>query len=365
MVEVCEISWLSRRASTLSTQLIRTASAFNFQPSHTASTPVVHIFEYSKPYTCWSLSQHTMKREEEAYVISFLSAWLGAASTSLNYSADSAPIQDQHLQPSLRSLQDEIPIDAQSLRIKIDDEEQSMWDTESDTTHRSLTQPRLSVSTHSTSPRGSEDGNNRISDVGRISRLNILGRRRRHGSSPIKSLPANEYTTIYPASWTISSANSPRPTTPVVDLDTELAVNPLIHMNENATSRTASTTSQGDVGPLSPMRRRMQRDFLSMSQASPRPKKSTPPRASSVNIPASGLNRIERLFGVKPQPKSIDYIAPQATIQAKSNLPDRHTSENSNYSTFPRQMSLRERSQADTPANHRAVSTAYSAYGDA
>lgn len=68
-----------------------------------------------------------------------------------------------------------------------------------------------------------------------------------------------QYSTVYPPSWTVSgSVPTAKPLKPSL-------MPQILPLAPAASTRTTSTTSQGDVVPMSPARRRMQKEFWSLS----------------------------------------------------------------------------------------------------
>lgn len=308
-----------------------------------------------------------MKKEDEAYASKFPSAWLGQDSISPSCPADSAPTQDQRLQPCSNQSDDETLTGSQSLHSATN----SPGHGESDIALESSAQPRLSVSTRATSHRDAEDEKNPASDEKQSPTSDNADSHQPRSKSPATATPAHDYTTVYPASWTVPSTKNTRQMTPnrIPQTGMPPKVTPLSTEGTSARS-ISSTASQGDVGPLSPNNRRLKREFLSMSHPSPRAQAREPPRATSVDASSSRPNLLERFFGAQPKPKPMVFAAPAKLvpqipqIPQVPNLAGRHASSNSNYSTIDRDLSMRERSQTDYPARRANVSTTYSAYND-
>ncbi|KAH0537663.1 hypothetical protein FGG08_005576 [Glutinoglossum americanum] len=122
-----------------------------------------------------------------------------------------------------------------------------------------------------------------------------------------KSPDDPEYSTVYPSSWSITSSGQ--------------AAVPLPHISAPA-KRTESSTSQGDAFPMSPVRRRLQKQFWSLSI--PRDKPQMKKRSESLIHEGYFRSRLGRTLESEqplrgpPPSKYAHSVPPPKTVGANS-----------------------------------------------
>jgi len=189
----------------------------------------------------------------------------------------------------------------------------------------------------------------------------------------IKSRPDEDsYSTVYPSSWTIRTTGEVAPTKPPSPralppmrqhAPVLLQHVPLDQPREQ--ERTQSTSSQGDVMPRSPVKRRLQKEFWSLSV----PKTPQPyvPRSWSADL-GDGHNpkfsallthELQRERRVSKAPRLPEPLRRQTPFVAASPVTppqvEEHSrfSQTSGYSTIYPPPGQQRTSQADTPARSR------------
>jgi hypothetical protein len=302
-----------------------------------------------------------MKHEQEGYAKSFPSAWLSPA----NAPPSPAPVPNpkSRTQHSPHSSVSELKNDASSNHGRDSLEDNTIGGSTGSDAGLDPSVEHGNGSSVSTTPRHSADERRGGITKAQDARLAVYKSSRPITETRAVSVPAIGYSTVYPASWTIARAQDvPRPSPAAVMPACESSSKPetiaATAMTSNGSTRLISTASLGDVAPVSPMRRRLQRDFQSMSQPSPPPRK-LDSRAMSVDTSKS--SRMQRLLGTKSYMTTYPQRPVQSVVGTRPDTPGRHESSTSNYSTI-QQASAPSQSD-DAPANHRITSAAYSRYG--
>jgi hypothetical protein len=179
----------------------------------------------------------------------------------------------------------------------------------------------------------------------------------------IKSRPDEDsYSTVYPVSWTISSiyaapAKSPSPSLSPTPKPTAtlLQYNPMERPQEH--ERNHSSNSQGDVMPRSPVKRRLQKQFWSLSL--PKSQQPYSPRSKSVNLGDGRHSNFQALIAPELQRENRRSKAPAQPPVAISPATPPSTeepsrfSQTSGYSTLLAPSEQFRTSHADTPARSR------------
>ncbi|KAJ4405144.1 hypothetical protein N0V91_005506 [Didymella pomorum] len=299
-----------------------------------------------------------MKHENEVYVKSFPSAWLSAAKAPPNptehVSASAARSQ--------RSARSSVP-ELESARNSSDGtttEDGTSSDTELGPT------PQGRVSSAPPTPRHSADEGRGATTKKQDAGLTVPKSRRLNAKRRNVSAPASEYSTFYPASWTIAphrNVSQPSPAVkPANEPSFEPAAIPVSATVHAAWDRSRSTNSQEDVGPVPPTRRLFHRKSQTIAVTSPQSARSDW-RSKSVHVPTWGRMQQSLSNGSYSTEHPPGPVRETITRQG---TPGRHQSSNSTYSTFEPNFSQSQRftSSKDASANRRVASKTYSEYGN-